>query len=96
MINKIGLELNLIFKSKTMGLFFLLICCFPNIKIVSQQPSLENLWQFLFLLVISCCPPQQKMSGFYCYAFRALHICSNLPDLSNELNHLKSVGVSRG
>ena len=33
-------------------------------------------------------PPQQKMSAFYTYVYRALHICSDPSNMSNELNNL--------
>ena len=40
-------------------------------------------------------PPQQKMAAFYTYVYRALHICSDPSNLSNELNYLKSLALSR-
>ena len=36
------------------------------------------------------------MATFYTYFYRALHICSDPSSLSNELNYLKSLAVSRG
>ena len=39
---------------------------------------------------------QQKMAAFYTYVYRAIHICSDPSNLSNELNDLKSLAVSQG
>ena len=36
------------------------------------------------------------MAAFYTYFYRALHICSDPSNLSNELNYLKSLALSRG
>ena len=36
------------------------------------------------------------MAAFCFYVYPALHICSDLSDLSNELNYLKFLDLSRG
>ena len=36
------------------------------------------------------------MVDFYTYIYRALHICSDPPNHSNELNYLKSLVLSQG
>ena len=41
-------------------------------------------------------PSQQKIAFFYTYVYRALHICSDPSNLSNEINYLKSLALSRG
>ena len=38
--------------------------------------------------VLSNHPPHQKMAVFYIYVYRALYICADPSNLSNELNYL--------
>ena len=38
---------------------------------------------------------QQKMAAFYTYVYHALHICPDPSNLSNELNYLKFLALSR-
>ena len=73
--------------------FYLFIYLFIYNRLVISRKS------FLVSLppnAVSNNPPQQKMAALYIYLYRALHMCSDSSNLSNELNYLKYFVLSRG
>ena len=75
---------------------FLDVSVYKHKNQLSTTPFIKCFAVSLSLHALSIYSPEQKMSGFYFFVFRALHLCSNLSDLSCELNYFKFVAVSQG
>ena len=78
------------------SLSFLNVLVSKHIDGFSTMVFRKSFWISLPLHALCNHAPQQKIFAFYTYVYRALHICSDPSNLSNEFNYLKSLALSRG